>query len=124
MTTPDRLEWRKSSYSSNGENCVEIAFSGDTVVIRDSKYRRDPANDPAREPIITLPAAAWPIFLDLVARSGTSDSRIALRVRYAPDGGVTLIGRSGTTLTYTAAEWEAFTAGVRDGEFAMARLCR
>ena len=65
MTDPSRFtNWRKSSRSSGGDNCVEVAFSvvGD-VGVRDSK-------DPA-----------------------------------------------GPVLEFTAAEWEAFTGGVRDGEF-------
>ena len=37
-----------------------------------------------------------------------------------PDGGMAVRDtkdRSGPVLTFTPAEWEAFTAGVRDGEF-------
>ncbi|WP_158884366.1 DUF397 domain-containing protein [Amycolatopsis anabasis] len=29
--------WRKSSYSSDTSNCVEVAFTGSTVGVRDSK---------------------------------------------------------------------------------------
>jgi hypothetical protein len=39
MTTPARPQWRKSSYSSNGENCVEVAPVPDLVLVRDSKSR-------------------------------------------------------------------------------------
>lgn len=35
MTQPN---WRKSSYSSNNNNCVELADAGDTVLLRDSKH--------------------------------------------------------------------------------------
>jgi hypothetical protein len=32
--------WRKSSRSSpSGDNCVEVAFAGDEVAVRDSKNR-------------------------------------------------------------------------------------
>lgn len=34
--------WRKSSYSSNGSNCVEVAFAGDGVATRDSKNPTGP----------------------------------------------------------------------------------
>jgi hypothetical protein len=46
--------WRKSSYSGDGNNCVEI---GRGVGIRDSK-----------KPTTHLPvsAGAWPAFLELV----------------------------------------------------------
>ena len=30
-------EWRKSSYSGGGNNCVEVAAGTDTVAVRDSK---------------------------------------------------------------------------------------
>lgn len=30
--------WRKSSYSINGSNCIELADAGDAVVVRDSKH--------------------------------------------------------------------------------------
>jgi len=38
--TPERLIWVKSSYSGTTENCVELAFTKSTVLMRDSK---DPA---------------------------------------------------------------------------------
>lgn len=55
--------WRKSSHSSNNDNCVEIAVVHGQVAVRDSK-------DP-----------------------------------------------NGPALLFTAAEWDAFLAGARDGEF-------
>ncbi|HEX5405478.1 MAG TPA: DUF397 domain-containing protein [Pseudonocardiaceae bacterium] len=42
MTTPDRLRWRTSSRSSNGENCVQLAVSEDGVLVRDSKNPTGP----------------------------------------------------------------------------------
>src|SRR5690606_13688983 len=67
MTTPSRLTgWRKSSYSNHGgASCVEVMFAGTQVRVRDSKYLRDPANDPARQPVIAIPAHLWHAFLDL-----------------------------------------------------------
>ena len=105
--------WFTSSRSNNGNQCVEVRFVGDAVQIRDSKYRRDPANRPADEPIITVSAAEWTDFLSALT-GGASTNRLNARTHV--DGGATL-HHGDTALTYTPAEWEAFVAGVRDGEF-------
>jgi hypothetical protein len=39
MTTAARPGWRTSSYTSNGEACVEVASVPDRVLVRDSKHR-------------------------------------------------------------------------------------
>ncbi|GAA4878248.1 DUF397 domain-containing protein [Saccharopolyspora cebuensis] len=58
-----RAGWRRSSYSDNGANCVEVAFVGGAVVARDSK---DPAG-----PVLAFPRARWGAFLaSLGDRSG------------------------------------------------------
>jgi hypothetical protein len=63
MTDTDlsRAEWRKSSYSSQDGNCVEVATNlPGAVAIRDSK---DPGS-----PVLLIPAAGWRAFLrDLAA---------------------------------------------------------
>jgi hypothetical protein len=46
--------WRKSTRSTNNANCLEIAFSGHAVGLRDSKCGR----------VLVLPAGS---FADLVA---------------------------------------------------------
>lgn len=33
----DTLVWRKSSHSSGGDNCVEVAFTDTSVFVRNSK---------------------------------------------------------------------------------------
>ncbi|MER5744408.1 DUF397 domain-containing protein [Streptomyces sp. NPDC002225] len=35
-------EWAKSELSSGGDNCLEVAFVGDVVALRDSKDVGDP----------------------------------------------------------------------------------
>jgi hypothetical protein len=51
-----RAEWRKSSYSSQSGNCVEVATNmPGTVAVRDSK---DPEG-----PGLLIPAAEWRAFV-------------------------------------------------------------
>jgi len=56
------VEWRRRCDNSSG-NCLEVAFLGDGVMVRDSK------------------------------------------------------DQGGPVLTFTRAEWDAFTAGIKGGEF-------
>ncbi|MER7580881.1 DUF397 domain-containing protein [Kitasatospora sp. NPDC097691] len=54
-------QWFKSSYSSNGGDCVEVAgnlVASDTVPVRDSK---DPAG-----PALVFPAESWHSFVSAV----------------------------------------------------------
>ena len=48
------MNWRKASYSSNGEACVEVA-AGDAVLIRDTTNRAGLT--------LSVPAATWTAFL-------------------------------------------------------------
>ncbi|EHK87913.1 DUF397 domain-containing protein [Saccharomonospora azurea] len=59
-----RLEWRKSSYSGGGNDCVEIAFTDDGAAVRDSK---NPAGG-----VLTLSGREWQAFL-AAARAGELD---------------------------------------------------
>lgn len=116
---PASTGWFTSSRSNNGNQCVEVRFDGEAVLIRDSKYRRNPANRPADEPIITVTASEWTTFLEHLTTRRTpavAGGARTLLAYTAPAGDATL--RHGdTTLTYTPAEWDAFLAGVRAGEF-------
>ncbi len=51
----DDLRWRKSSYSSNQGECVEVAPLPNGTAVRDSKDKSGPA--------LRLSAAAWRTFL-------------------------------------------------------------
>jgi hypothetical protein len=103
-----RAGWRTSTRSSNGGNCVEVDFTAVGVKMRDSKAR-------GTGPIIDFSPTQWAAFL-------------AESVRGLPsaNGAVTVIHLNGTrvrsttggvTLHFTRAEWAAFVAGARDGEF-------
>jgi len=114
---PEQTGWFKSSSSNNANQCVEVRFDGERVSIRDSKYRRNPAN-PGREPIIAVTAAQWALWLDELTGRAAVGANGALSVETAPDGAVTLrAAGTGTALRYTDSEWRAYLAGVRAGEF-------
>ncbi|WP_329414640.1 DUF397 domain-containing protein [Nocardia vinacea] len=112
--------WFKSSWSSETQSCVEVKFDGDLVLIRDSKYLRDPANDPTAQPTIAVLAEDWNAFLRAANGMEPDAWRDLPIITRHGSGGVTVHAADGTMLTYTAAEWVAFVAGVRDGEFAAA----
>lgn len=40
MSSRDALEWRTSSYTANGSNCVEVAITPVDVLVRDTKARQ------------------------------------------------------------------------------------
>ncbi|MFF0541416.1 DUF397 domain-containing protein [Nocardia thailandica] len=108
--------WFTSSYSNNGNQCVEVRFDGDVVLIRDSKFRRTPAAEGVPEPVVAVRAELWTSFLHCLL---TGRPHPELATAPTPDGG-TLLRHGGTTLRFTAAEWAAFVAGVRDDEFVCA----
>ncbi|MGH3516057.1 MAG: DUF397 domain-containing protein [Haloechinothrix sp.] len=113
-----RAGWFKSSFSSSSSQCVEVKFEGDLVSIRDSKYRRDPANDLTQEPIITVNARQWTTLLDVLTGRATVGANGALTMEAFPDGATRLRAPdSGMALSYTPAEWQMFLAGVRAHEF-------
>ncbi len=52
------LNWRKSSYSSNGgADCVEIGSGRNVILIRDTKQA-------GTSPMLTVSASAWARFTD------------------------------------------------------------
>jgi hypothetical protein len=54
MDTPD--SWRKSSYSgANGGECVEVATTTDSVLVRDTRDRDGN--------LLNVPARAWRAFV-------------------------------------------------------------
>jgi hypothetical protein len=49
------MNWRKATYTHNGGNCVEVADSSGTVMVRDTKNRDGGA--------LAFGAGAWAAFL-------------------------------------------------------------
>jgi len=110
--------WFKSSKSVGSSSCVEIKFGDGVVLIRDSKFARDPMNDPVDQPIISVPIYSWNIFLENVSGRSVGVGSGVPSILPLGDGGAALRCRAtGVTLSYTRAEWEAFRAGVALGEF-------
>jgi len=105
-------DWFKSLRSSSNDACVEVRFSPDEVLVRDSKYQ----GAPAVQPVISISVAAWPAFLALAAHGSATQPRDVPTIENHASG-TTLRAADGTTLSYTPAEWDAFTAGIADGEF-------
>ncbi|MDG9724855.1 MULTISPECIES: DUF397 domain-containing protein [unclassified Streptomyces] len=56
------LTWRKSTYSPDGSNCVEIATTATVTLVRDSKTPTGSR--------IAFPRTAWADFLSGMARAG------------------------------------------------------
>ncbi|MBF6176020.1 DUF397 domain-containing protein [Nocardia blacklockiae] len=104
--------WFKSTFSGSEKTCVEVAHRDDTVHVRDSKY----TGDPAQQPIVSIRPADWQPFLDLAlsGNSGALTGGIAITNHH--DGGATITGPH-AALVYDAAEWDAFTKGIADGQF-------
>jgi hypothetical protein len=114
-----RVGWFTSSYT-NGHGCVEVKFEGDLVHIRDTKYLRDPANDPATNPIITLPAIKWKWFLEKVLDPTVDAVPGTPAIELDRVGGASLRAADGATLVYNEVEWTAFKNGITDREFLLA----
>jgi len=49
------VAWRKSSFSGNGADCVEVAARGESAAVRDSKATDGPA--------LAFPTPHWRTFL-------------------------------------------------------------
>ena len=66
MEDQAHVEWRKSSLSTTN-GCVEVAFVGDRIAVRDSKQL-------GQGPVLEFTAAEWAAFLGGV-RGGEFDLR-------------------------------------------------
>jgi hypothetical protein len=103
--------WFTSSYSNEGNGCVQVRFDGPDVLVADSKQR-------GAGPVIRVSGATWEAFVAAVLGE-SSNADAALRATPAPPGGCTVTAADGTTLEFTAVEWTAFVSVAADGEFAV-----
>ncbi len=60
---PTAGSWFTSSFSSGGSCCVEVMLDGGQIHVRDSKFRRDPGNVAAAEPMLAYTPAEWAAFI-------------------------------------------------------------
>lgn len=101
--------WRTSSYSENGEKCVEAAPTSDGAIIRDTK------NPSAGT--ISFNQDAWRGFVFEACTGADGDNGTA-RITRTEDGGALVQSLlDGLELRFDAGEWSAFVSGARDGEF-------
>lgn len=59
------LDWRRSSFSGGGNDCLEIAFIGDLTALRDSKDPRSGA--------LLVRAAGWRALLAVARTAAQQD---------------------------------------------------
>lgn len=122
-----RKGWFKSTRSSETQTCVEVRFDETDVLVRDSKYLQEPANEPDQQPFVRVPKSCWDEFLQLALRKGPGRVELShvghdiLTVAVLTDGGVT-VASSGqqVELRFTEAEWDSFIVGILDDEFTCA----
>lgn len=98
------VTWHRS-FKCSGGGCVEAARLGGLVLVRDSKLKGD-------SPVQEWPVAAWSDLLRVIKKdSGPRPwewTESFAKVR---------LTRNDVELTFTAAEWDAFVAGVLAGDF-------
>ena len=125
MTT-ESPRWFKSSHSSNGGNCIEVAdnlaATHGTVPVRDSK---NPTG-----PVLNVPTAAFPTFVAGVTtetprwftstHSGNGGDCIEVAANLVVSRGVVPVRDSknptGPVLNVPTAAFATFVAGVRAGD--------
>lgn len=106
MTTNDRLEWRTSSYSSNGEHCVEVAPVAGWRDWRTSSYSSN-----GEHCVEVASATGWHDSAsgsDSENREGATSRHRAVFVRHSkhPDAGI---------IEFSPASWTTFLHEVRVG---------
>lgn len=106
MSTVDGLAWRTSSYSGNGEGCVDVAPTASTVFVRHAKHHDHGT--------IAFTAEQWSDFVREVLEDRPSRNGAAVITRNDPD---TMVSSGSIRLCFNEIEWSAFVAGAADGEF-------
>lgn len=104
--------WRTSSHSGNGENCVEVAPVPDQVLVRHSKRRE--------AGLIEFTMPAWDAFVSEAIGNRPSANGVVAVTKVGADTIVRCL-HSDVELRFDDGEWAAFVAGAGDGEFDFTR---
>lgn len=107
--------WRKSTFSADTANCVEVAQDEGKILVRDSK---NPDSDPVSfMPQTWMSTVLAPVMLDRLPNMIEETAGGYAWQGYTVDGFF-------QRLLFTAEEWQAFCAGVKDGQFNVEALAR
>ncbi|MFH8978375.1 DUF397 domain-containing protein [Streptomyces sp. NPDC017890] len=107
-----QLAWQRSSYCAQGDSCLHVSASATGIHLTESS---DPTGS-----IVTVAPAAFASLLTAL-KSGTRPE--ALQVVFTQEDGTKASVRiqstdaPGTVVTTDRQKWEAFTLGVRAGDF-------
>ena len=102
----DCQHWRRSGYCANGA-CVEVRLEDGRVLVRDSKNPGEPISFMPQTWMSTVLA---PVMLDRLPAFVEPSGGGYVWSGYSVDGEF-------LRLRFDAGEWEAFTRGVKAGEF-------
>ncbi|MGQ0718210.1 MAG: DUF397 domain-containing protein [Pseudonocardiales bacterium] len=108
-TAKRRAGWRKSSYSSQANGCVEVDFTSAGAQIRHSKI--------AGSPVITFTTEQWSAWLAEVTTDRLTNTNGAVTVTVGPNAWTVRSVNAGHTLMFDDNEWTAFRLGATNGEF-------
>lgn len=112
------MNWSKATASSANGFCVEVAHTDGQVLVRDTKWERDPDRTEPR-PTLTVDPGDWEHTLTALTGGTGHVATPTLAVIHRVDGTARFHGNS-AALEFTADEMTAFLDGVSKDEFAVA----
>jgi len=106
-----QLSWQKSSYCPEGNSCIHVAATPETIHITES-------GDPTGAILTTTPTALATLLTTLKAEPLPA-ARPAIRITTTEDGTVRIHTTDAphTVVTTDRPKWRAFVLGVQAGEF-------
>lgn len=111
--------WKKSSRSNPSGNCVEVKKAGgDTILIRDTTILIRDTKLGESSPKLAIPVEDWGYAIERIKVGALPGDICTLKIQMTGTGGARFsYQHGGIVLVYTKDEWDAFVAGVKDGEF-------